>query len=128
MTYERLRAASTVAVGMVVDTSNDALMDFSPEDHSTSARRAHTEGNALLDFSIEERVRPVGAGPTAPSPRPPSRTLRNERPQGARSREQAAGMGWRDLRRAVVVFMWGVALGALVVMFLVIARMTMPTV
>jgi hypothetical protein len=37
-------------------------------------------------------------------------------------------MGWRDLRRAVVVFMWGVALGALVVMFLVIARMTMPTV
>jgi hypothetical protein len=98
VTYERLSASSAVAVGIVVDASNDdALMEFSPEDHRTARRRPHTDANALLAFSSEER--------------------------GSRSRDHATRIDGRGLT-PVVAFLCGVAVGALVMLLLVIARVT----
>ena len=83
MRYERLQASSAVAVDT---SSDDALMEFSPEDHSTVGRRPHTDANALLAFSSEERV--------------------------------------RRLTPSVVAFLCGIAIGALVMLFLIMARAT----
>jgi hypothetical protein len=109
VTYERLRASSAVAVGIVVDTSlEDALMEFLPEDHSTVRRRPHSDANALLAFSSEERVR----------------KLRNQLPEGSRFRDQVTRIDRRDRGAAVVAFLCGVAVGALVMLLLVIAHVT----
>lgn len=109
VTYERLRASSAVAVDVVVDTSvEDALMEFAPEDQSTVRRRPHTDATALLDFSSEES----------------GRALSNQRPERSRSRDQAERIDRRDLGPAAVAFLCGVAVGALVMLLLVIARVT----
>lgn len=100
MTYERLQASSAVAVDT---SSDDALMEFSPEDHSTVRRRPHTDANALLAFSSEERVQPR---------------------KGSRPHGQATPIDRRRLTPSVVAFLCGIAVGALVMLFLVMARAT----
>ena len=107
VTYERLRASSAVAVGIAVDTSvEDALMEFLPEDHSIVRRRPHIDASELLAFSSEQGVRTVSNRPLEES----------------RSCDQVTRISPRDRGPAVAAFLCGVALGAVVTLLLVIAR------
>jgi len=127
VTYERLRASSSTAIGRVVETFNDdALMEFLPEDHSTTRRRPHADANALLAFMSEASVRSIEAGSSTQSSSRSPRALSTALPEGSRSRCEVARIERRDGKRAVMVFLCGVAVGALVVLLL-IARANITT-